>query len=357
VTARAAPTGLHADPIFSSMLSTPAPPVEATEAVDIARRYFGLDTSAHRLASERDSMFRLRDAGGVEYLLKITNPAEPPEVTHLQTAALRWIAETDPQLPVQRVHKTRDGKTELRLTIGGDVPRTVRLLGFLQGKPLHETPRTQAQRRELGRTLARMALALTAFGHPSADHQLAWDISHADRLRPLITHVHGHEERGLVKAVLDRFEAAIKPRLSTLRAQVVHNDLNLHNVLVDPDDADTITGVIDFGDVVRTRLINDVAIGAAYHLSTSSDVLEGPREFIDAYQEITPLAPEETELLPDLIATRLLATVLITGWRAERYPENRDYILKNNALAWDGLDRLAHITPEVAQRSLRASTR
>jgi Ser/Thr protein kinase RdoA (MazF antagonist) len=142
-----------------------------------------------------------------------------------------------------------------------------------------------------------------------------------------------------------------------LRAQVVHNDLNLHNVLVDPHDTATVAGVLDFGDIVRTQLVNDVAIGAAYHLSAATDVLEGPREFIDAYQEVTPLAPDETGLLPDLMATRLLATVLITGWRAERYPENRDYILKNNALAWDGLDRLAHITPEIAQRWLRASTR
>jgi Ser/Thr protein kinase RdoA (MazF antagonist) len=302
-------------------------------------------------------MFRLRDAKGIEYLLKITNPAEPPDVTHLQTAALQWIADTDSQLPVQRPQKTGDGATELRLAIGASEPRTVRLLSFLQGQPLHETQRTRAQRRELGRMLARLGQALAAFRHPSEGYELGWDIAHAHRLKPLMAHVRRREQLDLAQAVFRRFETKVRPSLPGLRAQVVHNDLNAYNVLVDPTDSERITGVLDFGDIVRTQLVNDVAIGAAYHLSASPDVLEGPCDFIDAYQEVTPLAPEETELLPDLIATRLLVTVLITGWRAERYPENRDYILKNTALAWDGLDRLAHIPPEIARDRLRGNTR
>src|ERR1700704_1351906 len=92
VTLSANPVGLPPDPILSSMLSTPSPRVSEAEANEIARRHYDLETSAKRLASERDEMFRLRDAKGIEYLLKITNPAEPPDVTHLQTAALHWIA-------------------------------------------------------------------------------------------------------------------------------------------------------------------------------------------------------------------------------------------------------------------------
>jgi Ser/Thr protein kinase RdoA (MazF antagonist) len=347
--------GIFTDPILSSILSTPSPEVSGEQAIEIARQHYGLETTAKKLASERDQMFRLRDSNGSEYLLKITNPAEPPEVTHLQTAALQWVAENDPELPVQRVCRASNGATELRLAIGGSQLRTVRLLSFLQGNPLPETAATQDQRRELGRTLARLGRALAAFRHPCDSYELAWDIAHAARLRPLLAHVHGRERANLARTTLERFERVVKPKLGGLRTQVVHNDLNTHNVLVDPDDTDRICGIIDFGDIVRTRLINDVAIGTAYHLAVNSDVLDGPNDFIDGYQAITPLHPEEIELLPDLIATRLLVTVLITGWRAERYPENRAYILKNNGAAWDGLDRLAHIPPGTAQRRLRAN--
>jgi Ser/Thr protein kinase RdoA (MazF antagonist) len=347
--------GMIADPILLSILSTPSPEVTEQQATEIARTHYGLDTSARKLASERDQMFRLREAGGSEYLLKITNPAEPPAVTHLQTAALQWIAETGSELPVQRIQCAWNGATALRLAIGGSQLRTVRLLSFLQGRPLPETTATQDQRRELGRTLARLGCALLSFHHPSDSYELAWDIAKADRLRLLLSHVRGRDKEKLAQAALDRFETMVKPRLSGLRTQVVHNDLNTHNVLVDPVDAERVSGILDFGDIVRTQLVNDVAIGAAYHVVACSDPLQGPNDFIDAYQEITPLQPDEIELLPDLIATRLLVTVLITGWRAERYPENSAYILKNNAMAWDGLDRLAHIPPGTAQRRLRAN--
>ncbi|RBP09876.1 Ser/Thr protein kinase RdoA (MazF antagonist) [Roseiarcus fermentans] len=343
------------DAILATILSTPSPRVSESEAVDIAREHFGLETSAKRLASERDEMFRLRDATGVDSVLKITNPAESPDITNLQTAALLWIAGADPHLPVPRVCKTLGGATAVRVAIGESAPRTVRLLSFLQGRSLHETPRTRDQRRELGSTLARLGLALANFRHPSADYELAWDIKHAHRLEPLLASVRGREKFALAQTALHRFEAAVRPRLPGLRTQVVHNDFSTHNVLVDPTDPDRVAGVIDFGDLVRTQLVNDVAIGAAHHLSASADALEGPRDFIDAYQSVIPLSPDEFELLPDLIATRFLVTVLVTGWRAERYPENRDYILKNNALAWDGLDRLSHMSSETARQRFCAN--
>ena len=43
-----------------------------------------------------------------------------------------------------------------------------------------------------------------------------------------------------------------------------------------------------------------------------------------------PLQAAELDILFDLIATRMVLTVAITGWRAARYPENAAYILRNN---------------------------
>lgn len=347
--------GIFTDPILSSILSTPSPDVSDEQATEIARQHYGLETTAKKLASERDRMFRLRDAAGAEYLLKFTNPAEPPEVTNLQTAALQWIGQVDPGLPVQRIRTARNGAVELRLAIGESPLRTVRLFSFLQGRPLSETVGTTNQRHGLGQTLARLARALADFRHPSDSYELAWDIANADRLQPLLTYVRDGEKAKLAQIALERFRTIAKPCMSGLRTQVVHNDLNTHNVLVDAADTDKVSGILDFGDIIRTQLVNDVAIGAAYHIAAGPDPLQGPSEFVEAYQEITPLYPEEIELLPDLIATRLLVTVLITGWRAERYPENSTYILKNNGAAWDGLDRLAHISPGTAQRMLRTN--
>jgi len=346
-------SGLSPDPLLSSILSAPSPTVSEDQAAELVRAEYGLDATVRKLASERDQMFHLCDPGGAEYLLKITHPAEPLEVTHLQTAALAWIARADPALPVQRLHPARGGASELRIAIGGTAPRTIRLLSYLAGRPMHGTPASSAQRRALGAMLARLSRALAGFDHPVADYALAWDIAQAARLRPLLAHVQGNDRTALARSALDHFEADLLPRLAGLRRQVVHNDLNTHNVLVAPEASDRITGVIDFGDILRTQLVNDVAIGASYHVAAAADPLHGPSECIAAYHAATPLTEEEVALLPGLIATRLLVTVLITGWRAERDPANRDYILKHNRLAWDGLDSLSRIPGEVARQALR----
>lgn len=69
-----------------------------------------------------------------------------------------------------------------------------------------------------------------------------------------------------------------------------------------------------------------------------------------------PLTETEIALLPDLIATRLLITVAITGWRAQQHPENRQYILRNNGLAWTGLARLDALPRQQASDILLAAS-
>ncbi|MBQ0818729.1 phosphotransferase, partial [Microvirga sp. HBU67558] len=82
-------------------------------------------------------------------------------------------------------------------------------------------------------------------------------MKHAHRLRPLLVHVEDLRRRALVERFLDRFEQFVLPAMPNLRTQVIHNDLNPHNVLVAERDHDHVTGVIDFGDAVLAPLVND----------------------------------------------------------------------------------------------------
>jgi Ser/Thr protein kinase RdoA (MazF antagonist) len=45
------------------------------------------------------------------------------------------------------------------------------------------------------------------------------------------------------------------------------------------------------------------------------------------------LTEDEIALLPDLILTRHLTTVMITHWRASLYPDNAEYILRSEGRA------------------------
>lgn len=324
------------------LLSSPPPDLTAAQASALALQHFGVQGRMVRLTSERDLNIRITTPTQA-YVLKLANPAEPSEVTDFQTRALLHLEATD--LPVPRVIRTQGGATEAATPHG-----TLRLLTYLRGTPLHATPRSPAQTAAMAQMAARITLGLQGFTHPAADHVLQWDIKHASALRPLLPAI-PDDLRDLATATLNRFDADIAPHLPALRWQVVHNDLNPHNVLVAPDDPTKIAGVLDFGDMVHTPLICDAAIAASYHIDPAQP-LHSLQTFARAYHVTLPLTVPEARLFPDLVATRMLTTLAITSARATRHPDNAAYILRNFATSANGLRALAAIPRATIQTAM-----
>jgi hypothetical protein len=46
-------------------------------------------------------------------------------------------------------------------------------------------------------------------------------------------------------------------------------------------------------------------------------------------------------------------TIVISSWRAARYPANRNYILRNNAAAWARLRRMATLSRDQAKLQIQ----
>jgi Ser/Thr protein kinase RdoA (MazF antagonist) len=337
---------------IASLLDTASPALTRDEVDGIARDVFGLTARISELAGERDRNYHLQ-VGDEHYVLKVSNPAESREVIDFQTRALLHIAQVDPILPVPRLVPTRTGAAEWVLALGKATPRIVRVLTFVQGLPLHRVSASAALRRNFGAEAARLDLAMRGFFHPAAGHELMWDLKHATRVRDLLDHIQDEARRALAQNYLDAFEAHALPKLPRLRAQVIHNDLNPHNVLVSPDDHSRIAGIIDFGDMVHAPLINNLAVAAAYQLRSGRHPLETAAEIVASYHRVLPLEREEIDILFDLIMTRMVLTVAIAGWRAARYPENATYILRNSPQAWEGLARCSELSRTDAQIYLR----
>lgn len=328
------------------VLLASAPPVLTDDqAMALAHDHFGLTGSLRRLTSERDLNFHIVAPGGA-FVLKIANPAEPHAVTNLQTAALLHLERHAPDLPVPRVIRARDGRYEIDLPQG-----LVRLLSYLDGRMMHTAPRTPALRRALATIAARLTIGLQGFSHPAASHVLQWDIRHSTHLRPLLPDIADPHLRALASDFLDHFDRDIAPRLPECRWQVVHNDLNPHNVVVDADDPSRLRGILDFGDMVHTPLICDLAIAASYQIDTA-DCLTGLTEMAAAYHAVLPLTRVEAYLLYDLVLARMVTTIAITSWRAARYPDNAPYILRNFASARSGLHALSAIPRDAARAAI-----
>ena len=316
---------------------TPSPPVAAPEAAEAVLACFGLAGELARLPGEADDNFLLRAAGGQRYVVKFAHLRVDPAVVSVQVRVLRHIESAAPGLPVPRVVPATDGQPWTVVAAGPLRGRVVHVLSYLDGRLLRSVSTNQPLRRTLGVTLAELGRALRDFDDPLVHRPLLWDLAQLPQLRSLLGPPLAGKQ-GLVGEQLSRLAVGLPPRLAAQRAQLAHNDFSPDNTLISAD-ASRVCGIIDFGDVTVTALVNDVAIAATYQLGDEADLLAPALDLIAGYHATTPLTAGELDLLPDLILARIVARIVISEWRAERFPENSQYVLRNTPRAWEHLRR------------------
>ncbi|MCY1666760.1 phosphotransferase [Rhizobium sp. SL86] len=342
-------TGLGAE------LKTGAAAVPPDQAERIAQEKYGLTGRVEWLWGEKDSNYRLTLEDGTAYLLKILNPAEDPAVTSMHSQALLHVAAADPAIPVQRIIRTVDGEADFVMTDSDGATRGVRMVTFLPGLAQKVLPHSALQRYRVGVLLGRMQTALEDFRHEAAQHRITWDMKHAGSLRNLLCVFSDTWQRSRLERAMDDFEMLIAPRMEVLPAQVIHNDFNMENILVVQDDPDTISGIIDFGDMVHAPVLFDVAVGAAYQIGDAADPVEAMCDFLRGYATQKTLSPQELALLYPAIATRMLMRVAIPEWRSNLFPENRELYTRNSATVWAQFVKLDAIPKDEVARRLAAA--
>ncbi|WP_285349491.1 phosphotransferase [Pseudomonas sp. ME-P-057] len=336
----------------TELMTTGVPLVDARHAAGIAKSHYGLAGAVQVLNGERDANFLVRTAQG-SFVLKVINPAEQPSVTTFQTQALLHIERSGADLPVPRVVADLEGGFESTVRLGED-SYSVRVVTFLEGVPQNLGNPSIALMHDLGSTLAKIDIALRSFEHPGAQRSLLWDVGHAERIRALSQALSPRQYQ-LVSKLLDRHEREVKPRLVGMRSQVIHNDLNPANVLLDATNR-RVAAVIDFGDALQANLINELGTALAYQFDAdAADPFWQIKPFVAAYNALIPLAVDELEVLGDLIAVRMAMAITIAQWRAELYPNNRTYVLRNLINTWRNLQRLAELDPAALSLALRTA--
>ncbi|WP_027006286.1 aminotransferase class III-fold pyridoxal phosphate-dependent enzyme [Conexibacter woesei] len=314
---------------MDSVMTGERPGLGEAEAVGIARELFGVEADAARdLGSERDRSFMVVDSGGAAVaVLKVSNASEDPEVLDMEAGAALWIAETDPELRVAVPRRARDG--ELRARWGA---HWVRCYDALPGRARSEAAGLSDDALVgWGATDARLARALRGYFHPRAQRVLPWDVSHALTARAMIDDVQDPEARAAVVRVLDAFEQRAVPVWPRLRAQALHADLTLDNVLTDDDGH--IIGIVDFGDMSHTTLVADLAsvLDSVAVGREPDDILRAARLVLDGYQRHTPLEDDELQVLGVAWAARSALTIAISSWRVAQGLEEQAFAERFNA--------------------------
>ena len=304
-----------------------APRLDGPAAERIARERYALDARATSLPSERDQNFLLTTPTGARFVLKVANTLEDRDQLVAQTAAMARVAERTGLAPGVRL--ATDGQAISDIVLPDGKSLMVRIVGFISGVPAGDVKhRTAAYRRDLGRCIGAMDRALEGFDHPGAHREFHWDLARGvETCRRLLPVVSDGVMRERVELALGRFEQEVVPVLALLPRSVIHNDANDFNVIVrDEGDPETrrqrVAGIVDYGDMVHSHTVGDLAIAAAYAVLDARDPLAAAADVVAGYHAERALSDKELAALHGLIVLRLLTSVCVGADQRRQRPDD-----------------------------------
>ncbi len=267
------------------------------------------------------------------------------------------IAEVDILLKLQQTTSERtpapipfaDGEYVKLLEIEGQL-KICRMLTYLEGELLGNAHHTEELFSVFGSFLANMDLELEPIeSYTIRSRQWTWDLQYYQLNKKYIPDIASAKDRNTVNYFFQQFEKNVVPRFTELRKQVIHNDANEWNVLVHGNE---IAGIIDFGDLVHTHLINELAVALPYVCYGKEDPLKWAQIIVKAYHKILPLQEVEISALYYSMAVRMCSSVCNAAHSKRINPDNT-YAFSSEKAFWKLIYRWLSISPIEAENAFR----
>ncbi|MGQ9577765.1 MAG: aminotransferase class III-fold pyridoxal phosphate-dependent enzyme [Candidatus Aminicenantales bacterium] len=334
----------------------PRPRFDRREACQIARQLFDLEVEAHYLSGYSCRNFYLRDGQGRRYVLKISGRGETRDELDFQNKAMEYLNSCLPQINFPRVLAATNGQWINEVEGRDGHKYFVRLLTYVPGETLScYQPIPPATWKKLGSLLGTIDLALQSFSHPAAHRDIPWDLKNVLWSQNRLGFISDPAKRRLIDYHLTQLEIGVLPFLKDWRESVIHNDANENNLLVQGSRVSfpKISGLIDFGDMVKTYLAVEIAVAITYAMMMErDDPMVAAQALLSGYHQVLPLEEKEIEVLADLVIARLCISVTMSAWRRREEPENK-YISVSEKAAWTLLETLLQTNPEKVKRLFR----
>lgn len=333
----------------------PTPTLPAEEAATLLRDVYGLDVELQSLGSQQDQNFLVRPAGGGEPLgvLKISNPVFRETEIEMQDAAAAAVARAEPTLRIPEIVVGPRGlMTGWWETSQGRLH--ARVISFVSGSTLtgsgYLAPRVVER---LGELAAAVSVALADQTHPASGRVLQWDLRHAERV---IAEIARTEPDADVRAVCAEATAAalaaLRPVAARLPRQLGHFDVTDDNVLR-PHGVGTLPdAVIDFGDVIDSWAVGEIAVTVSSVLHHDGATYASTLPAIAAFDRRRPLSDDEITALWPLVVLRGVVLVL-SGRQQVRLDDANDYASGALDREFEILRRARAVPVEVATARIR----
>ncbi|KAA9105557.1 aminotransferase [Microbacterium rhizomatis] len=342
---------------YFSCSELPTPTLPLAEAEQLVRSRFALNATLQALGSQQDQNFLVRRVGDAEPLgvLKISNPVFSELEIEMQDAAAETVARRHPPLRIPRIVEGASGAmsgwwetTQGRLH--------ARIISFVSGSTLtgsgYLSPRMVER---LGELSAAVSIALAEAEHPASGRVLQWDLRHAERVISDLLQTEPDEAiREIVSRATARAGAALEPVTEQLPRQLGHFDVTDDNVLRPSGPATLPDAVIDFGDVIDSWAVGEIAVtvSSVLHHADASYLTTLPA--IAAFHARRPLSEAEVTALWPLVVLRG-AVLVLSGRQQVRLDDDNDYASGALDREFEILRRAIAAPIEVVTAQIRAA--
>ncbi len=320
------------------------------KAKKIAAEFFNIDAEATKIDGYIDDNFQLKNASNENFLLNISSEKNISQLD-FQVEILKHLSTKNLPFSISKVIENKNGILISEVSDN----TTARLLTWLDGR-LWATinPKTKTLRIDLGEVAGNLTMALKDFEHPESNRNLDWDLANSASTEKFSNRFSG-KEKEIVTYFQNRF-SEIQKEYKNLPKSIVHNDINDYNILVSEDLKNPkVSGIIDFGDAVFTKTINDIAILLAYAIMDLPDPLSAALNVIEGYNKHYNVSEKELKCLYILVGIRLVITVTSASIKKEENPDDA-YFLISEKPAWALLEKWFYINENFAYYSFRKAS-
>jgi 4-aminobutyrate aminotransferase-like enzyme/Ser/Thr protein kinase RdoA (MazF antagonist) len=280
-----------------------------------------------------------------KYIVKVANAGHVFSFIEAQAKILAYLGHTELASFFQQNLLNVNGEAITYFEKEGK-PFCIRALNYLEGTFWHALKNHSPELFfSLGNLLGSMDNALQNFSHPAMHREYTWDITTTLNARYKLNAIKDPEKQRMVGYFMQQFETSVSPNLFLLRKGYVHNDANDYNVLTIEG---RVSGLIDFGDMVYTAIINNVAVACTYAMLDQPDPIAAACMVIKGYHEKYPLEEKELSLLYYLIAGRLCISLTQSAYNASLDSKNEHHFITMRP-AWDLMYQLIQINPLLAE--------
>ena len=342
------------------------PDISNEDVLKLAMIHFGASGSIQKFSSEAEATYGITDASGTTKLFKIADGDTDPNIINLQIATLEHINKTQSKAPllsnllshlnVPQIIPNLNGEPLSKVKFTNNEHYYLRMLSFLPGTLMSQCDKPQeALYDSLGRQLGLLNLALANFEHPAAIRDMPWDLANTLQIENKLEYLASNERREDVHIIMEAFKSVCLCAWEDLPKSIIHNDANDNNILLDASEL-KVSGLIDFGDIVKSATICELATACCYAMMNQELPMQVARSVVAAYHAVRPLSSLEIEVLFTLIKSRLAISVCMSAYQSAFQPDN-PYLLISEAPAWDLIAKLKTVHSRFALYLFRDACR